>query len=578
MGFGKTQFLAAVETSRRQKKILLATVSGIASTKPALIRYFDRKVKAVSLITTKSFQVAPNPGNREPIITELSPGNFGNSVGLRNPGMETALEEVRQLRADGLEALLNISVSASNPEDFITLVKGFAPYADSLELNFSCPHASAGYGASIGCDPEISALYMEKIRAAVGLDCPALIFPKMTPNTDKISEIAKRLVEAGADGISAINTVGPEQYFEPNSHAVILNNKLEGRGGKSGSWIHEEALRVITEIREAVGPEIPIIGMGGVSTAEQAAALYQAGADFIGVGSALGTVAQQQWPEYLLSVQEGAEALLQGKVPVSDETRYIRRNTAMDFTPFTITEKRDLADGISTITLDGTIDGGCSAGEYVFIWIPGIGEKPFSVGLQSPLTFVIKDRGHFTHELLKCSAGDTLYLRGAYGAEVAVPDKPKALLAAGGTGIAVLPSLAEKLKTAGVEMKIYFGTSSAEGEEIPLQKVMEEYGELIIAADHGVPGRILGILEEQETDLAETACFFVGPEPFMARGASIAKSRGASSENIMLSMERSTLCGVGMCGECACGDLLTCQHGTFITRAFLEQEEPGLLQ
>ncbi|MDY5057673.1 MAG: dihydroorotate dehydrogenase, partial [Bullifex sp.] len=149
-----------------RNEVHFSTVSGVASTKPELIRYFDEKQPSIDVITTKSFQVKPNPGNREPVICEMSPGSFGNSVGLRNPGLEKSLPPIEKLRKEGLRAILNVSVSASNPEDFITLVKAFDDVADSIELNFSCPHASAGFGASIGCDMNIASLYVSEIRKA----------------------------------------------------------------------------------------------------------------------------------------------------------------------------------------------------------------------------------------------------------------------------------------------------------------------------------------------------------------------------------------------------------------------------
>ena len=149
------------------QELLLSTVSGVASTKPALIKFFDREVPAVSIITTKSFQVTVNPGNREPVICETETGVFGNSVGLRNPGMEQALSELQRLRATySFLSLLNVSLSANTIEDFITLVKTFDEVADLVELNFSCPHVSSGYGAAIGCDPTIAASYVQAIKEA----------------------------------------------------------------------------------------------------------------------------------------------------------------------------------------------------------------------------------------------------------------------------------------------------------------------------------------------------------------------------------------------------------------------------
>ena len=221
---------AILRGNHLRRKPLLATVSGVASTKKELIELFDRKIPSIDVITTKSFQVKPNPGNREPIVCSPAPGDFGNSVGLRNPGMDAVLPEIRELREKGLRAILNISLSASTPEDFITLVKAFDPYADMLELNFSCPHAAAGYGASIGSDICIASSYVKAICEAYP-ERKALLIIKLTPNVDDIGAIAKAVIDSGADGIAAINTVGPKLYIEPHSGQPILNNKLGGKGG-----------------------------------------------------------------------------------------------------------------------------------------------------------------------------------------------------------------------------------------------------------------------------------------------------------------------------------------------------------
>ena len=272
-----------------RKEVHLSTVSGVASTKPQLVRYFDKKIPQIDVITTKSFQVLPNPGNREPVICEPELGSFGNSVGLRNPGMEASFPPLEKLRKEGLKSLLNISLSASNVEDFVTLVRKFDPIADSLELNFSCPHAASGFGASIGCDINIASNYVREIVKATP-ERKAKLFIKLTPNVDNIGEIAKACIQEGADGIVAINTVGPKLYLEPYSKAPILNNKLGGKGGASGTWVKEKALSSVQEIRKAIGDEPIIIGMGGVSTGTDVASFILAGADAVGIGSAFGKI------------------------------------------------------------------------------------------------------------------------------------------------------------------------------------------------------------------------------------------------------------------------------------------------
>lgn len=224
------------------ENVYLATVSGIATTQVKLIEYFDKHIEPIKIITTKSFQVVPNPGNREPIICEVEAGSFGNSVGLRNPGMHKALKQLKSLK--DLRAILNVSVSGSTIEDFVTLVGVFEEVADIIELNFSCPHAASGYGSDIGSSSEIASSYMRAIRESYP-NCKALIFPKLTPNVANIGHIAKELIASGADGLVAINTVGPEVHIEPISKQPILQNKLGGKGGKAESGFLKKQLLLL---------------------------------------------------------------------------------------------------------------------------------------------------------------------------------------------------------------------------------------------------------------------------------------------------------------------------------------------
>jgi dihydroorotate dehydrogenase (NAD+) catalytic subunit len=555
--------------------VLLGTVSGVASTKPRLITYFDEKVHAISIITTKSFQVEVNPGNREPVICETSVGNFGNSVGLRNPGMEQALYELRKLRADhSFSSYLNVSLSANSVEDFITLVKAFDEVADLVELNFSCPHASVGYGASIGCDQNIAAEYVRLIKEATK-ECKAPLFVKLTPNVDDIGLIAKAVLDSGADGLVAINTVGPIVHKDPGSGLPILQNKLGGKGGSSGHHVYERALSAIREIRQACGDNVPLIGMGGVSSGTEAAALIASGADAVGIGSALGTVDQKAWPEYLAAVKREAEAILSGEDPAKKQsTSYIIKDRQMAYEKHQVVKSEQYGKDTRIITLDGTLD--CKAGQFAFLWIPTIGEKPFSVAHNDPLTFIVKNRGPFSAELCALQVGDDIYVRGLYGAQLNNEKTKKALLLGGGTGVAVLPSLADQLQGQGTEMSILVGTSeSVEGKAL-LEEHLSSYGSFTCIADDGRPGRVLDLLDSLPLE-EEQACYLVGPEVFMAIACRKLLARGVKEHNLYLSMERTTLCGIGMCGECACGDRLTCRWGTFMQYDYLAKEAPELI-
>ncbi|ADY13823.1 dihydroorotate dehydrogenase [Sphaerochaeta globosa] len=558
------------------KEVLLTTVSGVASTKPKLITYFDTKVPSIGIITTKSFQVEVNPGNREPVICETQTGNFGNSVGLRNPGLQQALYELRMLRSEHtFNALLNVSLSANSIEDFITLVKAFDEVADLVELNFSCPHASVGYGASIGCDQAIAAEYVRAIKEATSC-CKAPLFVKLTPNVEDIGSIAKAVMDSGADGLVAINTVGPIVHLDPVSGMPILQNKLGGKGGCSGKQIFSAALHAVTAIRHACGDAIPLIAMGGVSTGDEVALLVQAGADAVGIGSALGTVDQQDWPSYLYAVKTEAEALLRNVETsrVRHSTSFIKHERQMAYEKHVVTAFERYGKDTVIITLDGSLD--CKAGQFAFLWLPTIGEKPFSVAHNKPLTFIIKKRGPFSEALCNLSVGSTLYVRGLYGAQLQNTPTKRALLLAGGTGVAVLPSLAKQLKEQGTEMTILIGTSEAVASKALLEDELGLYGSFTCVSDDGRPGRVLDLLDTIELG-NETACYLVGPEIFMAIASRKLLGRNIEETNLYLSMERMTLCGIGMCGECACGDRLTCRWGTFMRYDFLRQEASELL-
>ena len=555
----------------KERKVYLSSVSGVATTKTELISWFDKNVPDLDIFTTKSFQVRPNPGNREPVICETKSGDFGNSVGLRNPGMDKTLPELIELRKNGFGKWLNVSLSADNPDDFITLVKAFDSVADSVELNFSCPHAKKGFGASIGVDIDIASEYVEKIHNATK-DRNSLLFIKLTPNVNNIGEIAKRVIEMGADGITAINTVGPDLHIDSTSGTPILQNAIGGKGGKSGRWVYHRAIECIKEIREAVGDDVPIIGMGGVWGEKECFEMVEAGADAVGVGSVLGHVRQPNWPEFFASLKKGGQNLLDGKDCDYSSSKLVSSERQMEYRKHTVESIQFHSDDTILLTLTGEVEN-FKAGEFVFLWIPGVGEKPFSLAKTTPLTFIVKKRGAFTSYIFSSlKAGDDIYIRGPYGAEVKRPKAEKALVIAGGTGEAVALPLAEELKKDGTVMSFLVGTS-VDGNKGILESELSRFGSYKAISDSGKPGRVLDYLpEEIESTGKDGVYYLIGPEIFMKIASSVLKNSGIESDRILLSMERNTMCGIGLCGECSCGGHLECQWGTFMTLSFLEKE------
>lgn len=586
---------------RRKDPIMLATVSGIATTNVGMIEWFFRTTP-VAIITTKSIQVDPNPGNREPVITEPQPGCFGNAVGLRNPGLERAKQEFRQLRRRLWEKasrtdqpLLNISIAGRNAQEFSRLTRSLAPFADMLELNLSCPHTWEGYGSTIGCSPH---LVDECTRAAVEAAGGVPVFAKLTPNVDPLELlglIARRAVAAGAAGITAINTVGPDQYRDPETGSVILNNPAppdsaiaDGLGGQSGRWIRSRALECVSEIRRVLGPGVPIIGMGGVENVDDARALRTAGADAVGVGSALALVHQEDWPAMLWAISGGCT---EKRLTASTGTRSrhaqrgryrkdgnhpVRYRTAAGMTFFnrTVAARRDFGGGLFELELEGALS--FDAGQSCFLRLPDIGEKPFSPAVAEPATFLIRRRGPMTEALGRLKHGDSLFIRGPYGSGVGVINShtaenvvrdsrnATALILAAGSGAALVPRLAERLAATGASVEAWIGVRD-EVTGVPLDAAIRRHAALHLVVDRGVVGRVL-----QETDSrygrvsSPGTLWTVGPEPFMEAAVELGLKLGLPLNKIFLSLEEEMLCGVGLCGMCHRNGHLTCQYGTFV--------------
>jgi len=549
-----------------EDRVKLATVSGIYTTKPAIIRRVDDDIPEVEMTTSKSYQVKPNRGNREPIITEEDVGCFGNAVGLKNPGMVIGHEELVALkRMHDLRVFLNVSLSANSIDDFILLIKKFEDVADLLEPNWSCPHTSEGYGSSIGSYPKVVREYMRELRKITN----AILIPKLTPNVDNIGEIARIAVEEGADGIAAINTHDPIVYIEPHTGKPILYNPNGHRGGKSGEWIKEIALEKIREIRKAIGNDIPIIGMGGVSTGEDVRNMREAGANVVGIGSVLARVPVQVRPFYFSELKKDAEK------GTNNANFFVSKQRQAEYKSHKITRILEKGNDLRVFEAEGYID--YRASQFAFIWVPEVGEKPFSIAKNHPLTFVIRrrdydadnEKGLVTNALFELEEGDELMVRGVYGANAPFSDKTNAYIIVGGCGIAVVPKLADRLHREGKKVTVYYGVTSKD--DVVLDDEIRQYATFIPVEDDGQKGRVLHVMNDAVSRTSrDDACFYnIGPVPFMEEAMRLEQKLGVNAQDIYSSVETNTMCGIGMCGECVCGDRLTCQEGTFFSLDYL---------
>ena len=254
----------------------LVLPSGIAQEIP---RDHDRFAKSgVGAITTKSLTIEFREGNPLPRVLKTE-NAFLNSVGLRGPGLEKGVPLVADfIRMSPVPVL--VSVFATKVADFERFAHAFLPVMGNalFELNLSCPNVDDDMGKPLGLGSASSAGAVKAVKKIMG-KIPVLA--KLTPNVPNIAEVAKACEEAGADGIVAINTVGPGMVIDIVRKRPVLGAK---RGGISGPGIKTITIRCIYDIYEAV--KIPIIGMGGITTTQDALEAIMAGSTLVGVGTA----------------------------------------------------------------------------------------------------------------------------------------------------------------------------------------------------------------------------------------------------------------------------------------------------
>ncbi len=233
----------------------------------------DRVIEAgADAVVTKSIGLTPRKGHLGPVLT-TSHGGLINAVGLTNPGIDAFGEEMEILRSKKKPVVLSIF---GNTVEEMTLVaqKGIQLKPAAIELNLSCPHAEIG---QIAHSPDLTHKYVSAVKDAV--DCQ--LFAKLTPNASDIIAVGKAAEEAGADAIVAINTLRGMK-IDIHQMRPVLGHKV---GGLSGPPIFPVAVRCVYDLSQALG--IPIIGVGGVSTWEDAIEMHLAGASAIQVGTAL---------------------------------------------------------------------------------------------------------------------------------------------------------------------------------------------------------------------------------------------------------------------------------------------------
>ncbi|MCR5527123.1 MAG: dihydroorotate dehydrogenase [Lachnospiraceae bacterium] len=224
-------------------------------------------------IVTKGVANVPWEGNPTPRVTE-TPSGMMNAIGLQNPGIDVFIE--RDLKfLEGYDTNVIVNVCGRSVEDYVEVVErlGEEKKVSMLEINVSCPNVKHG-GIAFGTDPHA----LEEITRAVKAKAKQPVIMKLSPNVTSISDMAKAAEAAGADAISLINTL-TAMKIDIYRRKFALANKT---GGLSGPAIRPVAVRMVYEASHTV--KIPVIGMGGIASAEDAVEFLMAGASAVAVG------------------------------------------------------------------------------------------------------------------------------------------------------------------------------------------------------------------------------------------------------------------------------------------------------
>lgn len=517
---------------------LFTIPAGIITTETPTLEKIANEIPEIGILTTKSIGPENREGYKEPILAQYAPFSFINAVGLTNPGVDEFAKRIAKVKIPNDKFLLT-SIFGSNEKEFKQIAEKLVGLTDGFELNISCPH-SEKYGQAVGQDNEL----VEKIvKNIVALDKP--VFVKISPNLD-IKKTVKYTRAGGVAGFTAINTKGPEQYLHDGQ--PVLSNKV---GGISGKEILELGLNCVQTIREMT--DLPIIACGGISSREEIEKYKIAGADFFGIGSALAGMSTAEIKQYFYELSNDLEK------GTNQAVSFLKDGLKMNYLKYRIEENKEMAKDLFLLKLNGMLK--TEPGQFIFTWLPGRGEKPFSVFDDAPLTLLIQKRGCFTSELAKFKKGDIVYVRGPYGNSLKI--EGKTLLVGGGSGIAGLHLFAKKIKNTvsllGAKDKEHLAC---------LEKFRARSQNIYLFSEKGdmkEKGRVTDKLEEIMEKEKPDYCINCGPEG-MIREAIKKESKYLNQESIYSSIDFLTKCGIGLCGSCATSKgHRSCVDGTFLT-------------
>lgn len=276
----------------------LFTASGCASSGRELAQFFP--LREIGAVVTKSIMLKPRQGRPTPRMAE-TPSGMLNSIGLQGPGLDAFLEnDIPWLTSQ--KARVIVSIAGESVEEYAILARRIRSVVGiaAVEVNISCPNVE-NRGLVFACDPNASQAVVDGVRRNLGGELPLIV--KLSPDVTDITEIARSVINAGADALSLINTL-----LGMVINTDTLRPHLAGKtGGLSGPAIRPVAVRAIYQVHQAF-PKMPILGMGGVRTGRDALELVLAGASGVSVGTA--TFSN---PKAVLDIQNELRSLLISK-------------------------------------------------------------------------------------------------------------------------------------------------------------------------------------------------------------------------------------------------------------------------
>lgn len=531
----------------------LVLASGILGTSATLLERVARA--GAGAVTSKSCGPVPRAGHPNPIILDWGSGLI-NAVGLTNPGAEAEVailaDAKRRLASMGVR--LFASIFADTVENFARVAEIVSQAEpDLIEVNISCPNVASEFGEPFAASCPSAAAVTAAVKRATRI--PVAV--KLAPNVPDIAQIARAVVAAGADAITAINTM-PGLVVDPESGQPILSNKT---GGISGPALKPIALRCIAEIARTT--DVPIIGTGGVLTGTDAAEMIMAGATAVGVGSAVYyrgiecfDLIRHELSDFMIAhglstIDELRRASFGLRVAGSEfrhpepKTRTSKHISGLP-QPARILAIRDENARTKTFVLDAHLD--ASPGQFVMAWLPRLDEKPFSLVDGDPATITVARVGPFTEALHRLQVGDKIWLRGPLGRGFELCGE-RLLLVGGGYGVAPLDFLARRALADSRHVVVAIGARTS-SDLLFVERFRERGVEVLIATEDGSVGQ-RGLVTSVAEPVLECGrvdtLYACGPHGMLAALERLAGTYGVPAQ---LSWEAYMRCGIGLCGSC----------------------------